>query len=90
MIPLPLDTRRALGLADDADSAAGAVRCESRSLLLDRYANPQIKEAPRNTFFAAVGKRGCSPARSTVWLTFLQDGLKVSPKTYYSPSFSPG
>ena len=77
MIPLPLDTRRALGLADDAKSAATVSSCESRSLLLDRYANPEPEEEERSDFFRSVGRRPAHTDHATSWLRFIQGGLGV-------------
>lgn len=80
MLPLPIDTKRTLGLADDAKSAAVATACESRSLLLDKYANPELKEADRNAFFASAAKRPCASSRSSSWLALLGGGLKATPE----------
>ena len=80
MLPLPIDTKRILGLADDAESAAVATACESRSLLLDRYANPELKEADRKAFFASAAKRPCASIRSSSWLALLGGGLKAKPE----------
>src|SRR2546426_923971 len=79
MLPLPLDTRRALGLAEDIESAAGAKACESRSLLFDRYANPQLKEGDRSAFFTAVARRPARTEKTTAWRVLLNDAFHLSP-----------
>ncbi|MBM3883417.1 MAG: hypothetical protein FJ387_27545, partial [Verrucomicrobia bacterium] len=79
MLPLPLDTRRALGLREDGESAVGVDACESRSLLCDRYANPQLKEADRNAFFAGVAKRRAWTNKCSAWPDFLSGGLGLKP-----------
>ncbi len=77
MLPLPLETRQALGLADDAESAADTKNCESRSLLFERYADPELKEKARTSFFERGAKRPCHSERASNWLQFLKTGLKL-------------
>lgn len=72
MLPIPIDTRRALGLADNAESASNAANCQSRSLLLERYANPQLEKEARKNFFQAVVRKAAIADQVRSWLPFLQ------------------
>lgn len=78
MLPIPSDTRRALGLPENCESAGGASACESRSLLADRYANPQLKEDDRRDFFTSVAKRAAHVEKIRSWRNFLSCDLATS------------
>ena len=68
-ILMPKDTRDALG--------ANAEKCESRSLLLDRFADPSATKDDRKAVFTrAFGKRA-ETGKIASWHAFLRDGLRL-------------
>lgn len=77
MLPLPKDTRLALGLAETDRAASASKFCRSRSLLLERYANPELKEEDRRNFFlGAIGGEVCRE-RARMWRHFTSTQFKA-------------
>src|SRR5947208_194715 len=64
---MPNDTRAALG--------PSAERCDSRSLLLDRFTDPGAKENERKTVFTRMFGKEADGKKASVWSVFLAHGL---------------
>lgn len=62
-ILMPHDTREALG-----DNAA---KCDSRSLLLDRFADPEAREGPRKAIFENAIRKTPSHHKTDSWTAWL-------------------
>lgn len=68
-IHMSTDTRAAIG--------ADARKCDSRSLLFDRFAAPGAKDTERREWFAAVLARPGAHYRGPLWRRFLLDELTL-------------
>jgi CRISPR-associated protein Cmr6 len=66
---IPSDTRAAIG------SDAG--KCDSRSLLLDRFADPGAKGDGRRSLFANVRARNADVVKSLPWGRFIRETLNA-------------
>lgn len=60
---MPKDTAEALG--------EGAGKCESRSLLLDKFTNPAAKEGEREQFFTRAFKKLLCPPKLKQWHSWI-------------------
>jgi CRISPR type III-B/RAMP module RAMP protein Cmr6 len=70
-MPILQETRDAVG--------ANLAGCDSRSLVLERFADPTLKGDERRAFFhRATGKRA-EPAKREAWRDFLLAGLGLKP-----------
>jgi CRISPR type III-B/RAMP module RAMP protein Cmr6 len=70
-MPILQETRDAVG--------ANLAGCDSRSLVLERFADPTLKGDERRAFFhRATGKRA-EPAKREAWRDFLLNGLGLKP-----------
>lgn len=68
---MPTDTRNALG--------PNADRCDSRSLLFDRFVDPAAKEAARKQVFTRAMGKPPIRAKQNGWPPFLRNGLGLQP-----------
>ncbi len=64
---MPTDTRNALGTS--------AEKCDSRSLLLDRFVDPTAKEAARKQVFTRAMSKPPIRTKQDGWQPFLSNGL---------------
>lgn len=64
---MPTDTRVALG--------PNAEKCDSRSLLLDRFVDPTAKEAARKNIFTRAFDKPAIRTKANLWPPFVTDGL---------------
>ncbi len=69
LLNLPRDTRAALG-PDGKD-------CQSRSLWIDRFAQPMAKKGDRESYFKRAVSLAAESALAVAWHNFLKTGLRL-------------
>jgi len=74
-MPLPHDTAVALGVERDGVNFG---HCQSRSLMLDRLANPALEKDDRRDFFLNTFKKTSVRDRIPAWQSFLRLQLGLS------------
>ncbi len=74
-MPLPHDTAIALGVEREGVNFR---HCHSRSLMLDRLANPALEKDDRRDFFLSAFKKAPVCDRLVTWRSFLTGGLGLS------------
>jgi CRISPR-associated protein Cmr6 len=75
-MPVLHRTGQLLGLKNDG---VDYPKCENRSLILERLADPSLKEARRTAFFRSGAAQRVYPEKSDQWLSFLLNELKLQP-----------
>jgi CRISPR/Cas system CMR subunit Cmr6 (Cas7 group RAMP superfamily) len=79
-VPLPTDTATALGFDGGTPKFP---RCDSRSLVLDRCADPRWKDSadrtPRRDFFREAMNKPALRHKADAWLQFLSQRLALNP-----------